>query len=127
MMAALEAVVPSVARDLLWVITWHEWQMETKRYYVYILSSLSRVLYVGVTNDLVRRVMEHRQGILSGFAHKYQATRLVYYEETANVYAAICREKEIKAWRREKKLALVETVNVGWLDLAVDLGVPPKN
>jgi len=91
-----------------------------RHYYVYMLSSLSHVLYVGVTNDLTRRVFEHRRKLVPGFTCRYNVTRLVYFEETSDVRSAIAREKEIKAWRRSKKTALVDSENPGWLDLAAD-------
>ena len=86
-------------------------------YYVYILSSLSRVLYVGVTNDLVRRVLQHRGGLHEGFTKKYHVTRLVYYEYFTDIKKAITREKELKSWNRQKKVALVEKENKKWDDL----------
>lgn len=87
-----------------------------KTYYVYILASLSRVLYVEVTDDLCRRVFEHKHKMLDGFTKRYNVDRLVYYEETNDVQAAIEREKQIKRWRREKKIALIESVNAAWRD-----------
>ncbi len=89
-----------------------------RRYCVYILSSLSHVLYTGVTNDLSRRVREHHQKLVPGFTRRYNVTRLVYFEETSDVRSAIAREKEIKAWRRAKKVALVDATNPGWTNLA---------
>ncbi|MEE9235230.1 MAG: GIY-YIG nuclease family protein [Candidatus Acidoferrales bacterium] len=89
-----------------------------RRYYVYILASRSLNLYTGVTNNLKRRVLEHKQGLLEGFTKKYRIERLVYFEEFANAREAIAGEKRIKAWRRQKKLALIRTVNPGWLDWA---------
>ena len=89
-------------------------------YYVYILSSLKGTLYIGVTNDLERRVLEHKQGANSGFTKKYRVNLLVYYEEFTSIEDAILREKQIKGWRREKKRALVETLNPKWLDFAKD-------
>jgi len=88
------------------------------QYYVYIMASQSGVLYTGVTNDLNRRVGEHKEGQIPGFTKRYKVSRLVYYETTDNVNAAIAREKQIKRWRREKKVKLVETINRGWNDLA---------
>ena len=75
-------------------------------------------LYTGVTNDLQRRVWEHKQMMVPGFAQRYNITRLVYYEETNDVGAAIAREKEIKGWVRAKKVALIESVNPNWQDLS---------
>jgi putative endonuclease len=89
-----------------------------RAYYVYILASRSRTLYVGVTNDLVRRLFQHRDATNSGFTRRYRINRLVYFETTPNVRSAIAREKQIKGWRREKKLALVNTANPTWSDLS---------
>jgi putative endonuclease len=89
-------------------------------YYVYILASLSRVLYIGSTSDLSRRIHQHLQGTFAGFTKRYRVTRLVWWEETPNSRAAVAREREIKAWRREKKIQLIEASNPGWHDLALD-------
>jgi putative endonuclease len=88
-------------------------------YYVYILASATNVtVYTGVTRDLVRRVYEHRHNIdPNSFTAKYKVHKLVYFEETTDVKAALEREKEIKGWRRSKKNALVETMNPKWEDL----------
>ena len=88
-----------------------------KRYWVYILASMSRTLYTGVTNDLMRRVQEHKTGEGSQFTKKYRITRLVHSEETNDVRAAIAREKQIKGWDRAKKVALIEASNPRWDDL----------
>jgi putative endonuclease len=93
--------------------------LDVQSFYVYILASHSKVLYVGVTNDLERRVFQHRQG-LHGFTARYRVTRLVYYDQTASVMAAIQREKQIKGWLRRKKVELIEETNPMWLDLAQD-------
>ncbi len=94
------------------------------RYFVYLLTNRNnQVMYVGMTNDLVRRVHEHRTNAVKGFTEKYNVNRLVYFEETSDVYAAITREKQIKKWRREKKNALVMQANPAWRDLADDLGL----
>ena len=87
-------------------------------YYVYIMASRSRVLYVGVTNDLARRVREHKQGLVPGFTSKYRVHRLVYFEEFADISEAIAREKAIKGWKRSRKVSLVEVRNPTWEDLA---------
>ncbi|MDW7679169.1 MAG: GIY-YIG nuclease family protein [bacterium] len=95
--------------------------MQSKQYYVYILSSISGVLYIGITNNIKRRVWEHRQGLIKGFTKKYHVKKLVYYEVTNDVHVAIVREKQIKKWRREKKIALIESINLSWKDLFDDL------
>ena len=90
----------------------------SKQYYVYIMASRSRVLYVGMTNDLQRRVEQHKQKLIEGFTQRYNITRLVYYEVTNDVHAALAREKQIKSWRRSKKTDLIESVNPAWKDLS---------
>ena len=97
---------------------------EEKLYYVYILSSRSRALYVGMTAFLMNRVLRHRAGEASDFARKYRIHRLVYYEVFHSVAAAIARETEIKKWRREKKIALLVQKNSTWEDLAAEWGRP---
>lgn len=87
-------------------------------YYVYIMTNLSRTLYVGVTNDLERRVWEHKQLKVEGFTKRYRITRLVHYEEYSQVHDALAREKQLKGWRRSKKIALIEEGNPGWQDLS---------
>jgi len=89
-----------------------------KRYYVYIMTNKSKTLYTGVTNNLERRVYEHKHKIIPGFTSKYHITRLAYYEETDNINQAIAREKQIKGWLRLKKIALIESVNPEWKDLS---------
>jgi putative endonuclease len=93
-----------------------------KLFWIYILASDHRNLYVGVTNDLERRLFEHRSGLIRGFTRKYNVHRLVYFESTDNPIAAIEREKRIKGWRRSKKIALIEAVNPSWRDLSDDWG-----
>jgi putative endonuclease len=95
-----------------------------KRYYVYILASITRVLYAGVTGFLVARVLQHKSGETDGFTRRYRVHRLVYYETFRYVNNAIAREKEIKKWRREKKIALIERENPTWEDLAAESGKP---
>ena len=90
----------------------------SRTYCVYILASRSRNLYTGVTNDLPRRLIEHREGFVPGFTWKYNIFRLVHFEAFGNIRSAIAREKEIKAWRREKKIWLIERQNPTWADLA---------
>ena len=82
-----------------------------KTFYVHIMTNRSGTLYTGVTNDLKRRVWEHREKSVPGFTRDYNIDRLIYFEETPDVRSAIEREKEIKAWRREKKSALIKSVN----------------
>lgn len=89
-------------------------------YYVYIMSSRYRAIYAGVTNDLLRRVDEHRHKFVDGFAKRYNITRLVYFESFTHVRDAIAREKQIKAWSRQKKIALIRSTNPEWNDLAKD-------
>ncbi len=95
-----------------------------KRYYVYIMASKGRVLYVGVTGFLTSRVLQHKAHETDGFTKRYHVTRLVYYEVFKYVNNAIAREAEIKKWRREKKVALIETSNPTWEDLAAEWGKP---
>jgi putative endonuclease len=93
--------------------------MPNQIYYVYLLTNWNhRVLYVGVTNDLTRRLYEHQNKLVTGFTEKYNVDKLVYFEETNDVRSALSREKEIKKWRREKKDALVLAMNPEWRDLA---------
>jgi len=88
------------------------------QYYVYIMASHRGTLYTGVTNDLVRRAYEHRNKFTGGFTAKYNVSKLVYCETTSDVTSAIAREKQIKAWRRSKRVALIEAANPYWIDLA---------
>ena len=89
-----------------------------RSYYVYILASRSRTLYTGVTNNLARRIQEHRAGRVAGFTKRYRIFRLVHFEAFGEIQLAIRREKEIKGWRREKKVRLIERDNPLWDDLA---------
>ena len=92
---------------------------EERTYYVYLLTNWNNsVMYVGVTNDLRRRVYEHQNSLVKGFTEKYKVKKLVYYEQTNDVFTALTREKEIKKWRREKKNNLVIQVNPKWNDLS---------
>ena len=89
-------------------------------YYVYILSSENnRVLYVGVTNDIVRRIAEHKNEMIEGFTKTYHVHKLVYLESCEDVYSAISREKQLKSWRRDKKVALISKENPFWKDLSI--------
>lgn len=89
--------------------------------YVYILASKSKVLYVGVTNYLERRMSEHREGRIRGFTSRYGIFHLVHFEMFADIRDAIAREKVIKKWSREKKIRLIERTNRKWEDLALEL------
>src|SRR5208337_28654 len=90
-----------------------------KNYYVYIMASTSRTLYTGVTNNLERRVLQHRRKLLGEVTARYNINRLVYYEVSGEILAAIAREKQIKSWsRKKKKIALIESVNRDWKDLS---------
>ena len=86
--------------------------------YVYIMTNKSGTLYTGVTSDLETRVYQHKQKQVQGFTRKYNINRLVYYEEYADIRDAIAREKQIKGWRRDRKLALMKTINPKWNDLS---------
>jgi len=97
---------------------------DPKLYYVYIVASKSRAIYVGMTGFLMARVLRHRAGEGSEFTRKYRINRLVYYEVYYSVAAAIARETEIKKWRREKKVALIVKENPTWEDLAAEWGRP---
>ena len=93
--------------------------MKDYNYYVYILTNFNnKVMYIGVTNNLERRLYEHKNGIFEGFTKKYNVKKLVYFEETNNIIKAIQREKELKKWRREKKNLLVEMQNKEWKDIS---------
>ncbi len=89
-----------------------------KTFFVYILASKSKVLYIGMTNNLARRLLEHKKKLVQGFTSKYNINRLVYYEEHNNPEEAILREKQIKGWVRIKKIELIEEINPGWKDLS---------
>jgi putative endonuclease len=92
-----------------------------KTYYVYILTNRKNgTLYIGVTNDLERRVFEHKNNMVDGFTKKYNIHTLVYYEETGDIQSAIEREKVLKWWNRQWKLCLIESINPEWRDLSLD-------
>ncbi len=91
-----------------------------RQYYVYIMTNATRTLYIGVTNDLERRVYEHKQKLADGFTKKYNITMLMYYEETGDVESAIAREKQLKGWRRSRKIDLIEGFNPQWKDLSLE-------
>ena len=90
-------------------------------FYVYIMASPSGTLYIGMTNNLVRRATEHKEGKIEGFSKKYSCNKLVYYEHYQYVFDAINREKEIKKWRREKKEKLIKSINPHWNNLYSEL------
>jgi putative endonuclease len=91
-----------------------------KTYYVYIMASASRTLYTGVTNNLDRRVLQHRRKLLPGFTSHYNINRLVHFEVFSEIRDAITREKQIKSWRRIKKITLIESMNRDWNALSDD-------
>ena len=91
------------------------------QYYVYILANIPKTIYIDVTNDLQRRVREHKAGEVDGFTKRYRVGRLVYFEATDDVTAAIQREKQLKGWIRRKKVALIEEQHPDWRDLSPDL------
>ena len=85
---------------------------------VYIMTNRSKTLYTGVTSDLIKRIWQHKQKLVEGFTKKYNISTLVYYELTESIVSAIAREKQIKGWVRAKKIALIESQNLGWKDLS---------
>ena len=89
-----------------------------KNYYVYIMANASRTLYTGATNNLERRVLEHRRKLIPGFTARYNINRLVHFEVFGDIRTAIAREKQIKGWVRVKKIALIESSNRDWKDLS---------
>jgi putative endonuclease len=91
-------------------------------FYTYIVASRTHALYIGMTNDLERRVVEHREGKVPGFSAQYRCNRLVSFERYASAGSAIQREKQLKGWRRSKKLALIERENPTWIDLSEEWG-----
>ena len=93
--------------------------MGTRTYWVYILSSRNRALYIGVTNNILRRIIEHKEKKVPGFSRRYNVTQLAYYQPFADVREAIAREKEIKGWLRSKKIKLIEKTNPKWEDLSL--------
>lgn len=95
--------------------------MRNYNFYVYILTNWNnKVMYIGMTNNLERRIYEHKNKMVDGFTKKYNVTKLVYFEYATDVNAAITREKEIKKWRREKKAKLVTSMNPEWKDLSLE-------
>ena len=95
-----------------------------KQYYIYILSNWNnKVMYIGMTNNLNRRLYQHKHKLIEGFTKKYNVNKLVYFEETGIVQSAIYREKVLKGWKRDKKNKLVEKNNPKWNDLSLDFDV----
>ena len=108
--SSFKAVISTEGRNLV---------ASGKNYYVYILTNWNnKVMYIGVTNNLERRLYEHKNKLIKGFTQKYNVNKLVYFEETGDVFSALEREKEVKKWRREKKDALVLKGNDKWKDLS---------
>ena len=89
-----------------------------KQYFVYIMTNNSKTLYIGVTNDLQRRIYEHKNKLVEGFTKRYNITKLVYYETTNSIESAIKREKQLKNWKRAWKIELIESMNKDWDDLS---------
>ena len=96
--------------------------MRDHEYFVYIMGSLSGTLYIGMTNSVYRRVLQHKAGETEGFSSKYHCDRLVYFESFDDVHKAIGREKQLKGWSRAKKIALIEAKNPRWEDMAAKWG-----
>src|SRR5208337_4702477 len=101
--------------------------MKDHKYWVYIVASNTGTLYIGMTNNLYVRVAQHKSGEIEGFSSKYHCNRLVYWESFDDVLNAIDREKQLKGWRRAKKIALIESFNPHWLDLSRDWYSPMKD
>lgn len=96
--------------------------MKEREYFVYIMCSGTGTLYIGMTNSIYRRTLQHKRGDIEGFSSKYHCDRLVYYESYDDVHKAIGREKQLKGWLRERKIALIESRNPRWADLAEKWG-----
>lgn len=103
-------------------LTERDLQLKTRTYYVYIMASRSLNLYTGITNSIYRRALQHKRGEIEGFTKRYNINGLVYYEIFHQVGNAIAREKQIKAWTRAKRIALIRTKNPTWRDLAEGWG-----
>lgn len=97
-----------------------------KKYYVYILASKNKVLYIGMTNELSRRIYEHKNSLIDGFTKSYNVHDLVYYEIQPNLESAIKREKQLKNWHRQWKINLIEAKNKEWKDLYFEISDPIK-
>jgi len=96
--------------------------MKDHKYWAYIVASRTGTLYIGMTNNLYLRVLQHKSGEIDGFSSQYKCNRLVYWESCDDVEKAINREKQLKGWRRSKKIALIESMNPRWQDLAEKWG-----
>lgn len=90
-----------------------------KQYYVYIITNKQKTLYIGVTNNLTRRMYEHKNKLIDGFSKKYNLHILVYFEDTVDIASALQREKQLKGLLRRKKIALIEAINPAWKDLSM--------
>ncbi len=97
-----------------------------KQYYVFILYSKNKTLYIGFTDILARRIYEHKLGLIDGFTKKYNVNRLVYYESHPTLAKAVKREKQLKNWHRQWKINLIESVNKDWKDLYTEISDPIK-
>ena len=97
-----------------------------KQYFVYILSSKNKVLYIGFTDILARRIYEHKQGLIDGFTKEYNVNKLVYYETHSSFKSAVKREKQLKNWHRQWKINLIESVNEEWKDMYLEKSDPAK-
>ncbi|MEO8032650.1 MAG: GIY-YIG nuclease family protein [Gemmatimonadota bacterium] len=92
--------------------------MPSETFHIYILANRTRVLYIGLSRNLPRRIYQHRHGPVPGFSRRYNIKRLVYFEETGSARSATARERQLKGWSRAKKIGLIEAANPEWLDLA---------
>ena len=102
-------------------------RFDDRQYYVYILASRSRTLYIGVTSNLLQRITQHRKNKTGSFTSRYKTHRLVYYERFQYINKAIAREKHLKHFTRQEKIALIESTNPTWEDLAAEFFPPPLN
>jgi putative endonuclease len=94
----------------------------SKQYYVYIMTNITNtVIYTGVTNNLLRRVNEHKKKLTKGFTSKYNINKLIYFEAGEDIYGALTREKQIKSWSRKKKIGLITSTNPDWNDIYQDI------
>jgi putative endonuclease len=98
--------------------------MQERWFYVYIIASRSRTLYIGVTSNIMCRIAQHKEKAFEGFTADYNCNRLVYFERFSTPGRAIAREKQLKGWSRAKKLALIKTMNPAWIDLSEEWGKP---